>query len=99
MIDFLCKVEDGWWKGRLNGRVGVFPSNFVEATDHHLIFVWSSYLSTVFVIVKPILGMEKNGISFGFNPSALGFGTSFCYLGTGSRVLYTIYPVKSKQVC
>ena len=24
------EVEDGWWKGRSAGRVGVFPSNFVE---------------------------------------------------------------------
>jgi hypothetical protein len=24
-------VEDkGWWKGKLNGKVGVFPENFVE---------------------------------------------------------------------
>jgi len=30
VIDFLCEVEDGWWKGRSGGRVGVFPSNFVE---------------------------------------------------------------------
>jgi len=29
-IDLLSEVEDGWWKGRLKGRVGVFPSNFVE---------------------------------------------------------------------
>ena len=30
IIDFLAEVEDGWWKGKLRGRVGVFPSNFVE---------------------------------------------------------------------
>lgn len=25
------ELEDsGWWKGELNGRVGVFPDNFVE---------------------------------------------------------------------
>ena len=29
-IEFLGEVEDGWWKGRAAGRVGVFPSNFVE---------------------------------------------------------------------
>lgn len=22
--------DDGWWKGELNGKVGVFPDNFVE---------------------------------------------------------------------
>ena len=30
VIEFLGEVEDGWWKGRAAGRVGVFPSNFVE---------------------------------------------------------------------
>lgn len=25
------EVQDkGWWKGELNGRIGVFPDNFVE---------------------------------------------------------------------
>lgn len=22
--------DDGWWKGELNGKTGVFPDNFVE---------------------------------------------------------------------
>ncbi|KAK4322011.1 hypothetical protein Pmani_007228 [Petrolisthes manimaculis] len=32
LITILCKdLEDrGWWRGELNGRVGVFPDNFVE---------------------------------------------------------------------
>ena len=30
LVEFMCEVEDGWWKGRVGGRVGVFPSNFVE---------------------------------------------------------------------
>ncbi|KYM96009.1 SH3 domain-containing kinase-binding protein 1 [Cyphomyrmex costatus] len=29
-IEFLEEVEEGWWRGRLKGRVGVFPSNFVS---------------------------------------------------------------------
>lgn len=28
-IDFLSEVEDGWWKGKLGNKIGVFPSNFV----------------------------------------------------------------------
>merc|ERR1719458_563400 len=32
-LDFMCEVEDGWWKVRLGGRVGVFPSNFVEMCE------------------------------------------------------------------
>ncbi|KAL2721558.1 SH3 domain-containing kinase-binding protein 1-like isoform X2 [Vespula maculifrons] len=38
-IEFLGEVEEGWWRGRLRGRVGVFPSNFVhlsyEEEDKH----------------------------------------------------------------
>jgi hypothetical protein len=30
IVDFISEVEDGWWKGSLNGRTGIFPSNFVE---------------------------------------------------------------------
>jgi len=36
LIDFMCEVEDGWWKGRSGGRVGVFPSNFVEMCNDDL---------------------------------------------------------------
>lgn len=31
-ILFLEEVEDGWWRGQLRGKTGVFPSNFVEMT-------------------------------------------------------------------
>lgn len=30
VVEYMGDVEEGWYKGRLNGRVGVFPSNFVE---------------------------------------------------------------------
>ena len=30
VLEWLGEVEDVWWKGRSEGRVGVFPSNFVE---------------------------------------------------------------------
>lgn len=35
LITVLCKeLEDkGWWRGELNGQVGVFPDNFVELTN------------------------------------------------------------------
>lgn len=29
VIDILAEVEEGWWKGRLGDKIGVFPSNFV----------------------------------------------------------------------
>ena len=30
MVKVLDQEEEGWWKGELNGKIGVFPSNFVE---------------------------------------------------------------------
>ena len=31
------EVEDkGWWKGELDGRVGVFPDNFVKLVSNVL---------------------------------------------------------------
>ena len=33
IVDFMEEVEEGWWKGRLHGKVGVFPSNFVELVE------------------------------------------------------------------
>lgn len=33
VIDVLSEVEEGWWRGRLRNKTGVFPSNFVEEMD------------------------------------------------------------------
>ena len=30
IITLLSKDEEAWWKGELNGKSGVFPSNYVE---------------------------------------------------------------------
>ncbi|XP_003425592.1 SH3 domain-containing kinase-binding protein 1 [Nasonia vitripennis] len=30
-IEYLGEVEEGWWRGRIKGRTGVFPSNFVSS--------------------------------------------------------------------
>ena len=30
VVEFMGEVEDGWWRGKLKGKMGVFPSNFVE---------------------------------------------------------------------
>lgn len=30
VVDILGEAEEGWWRGVLNGKEGVFPSNFVE---------------------------------------------------------------------
>ncbi|KAL9975247.1 hypothetical protein ACROYT_G012384 [Oculina patagonica] len=33
VVDFMCEVEEGWWRGKLNGRIGVFPSNFAKLIE------------------------------------------------------------------
>lgn len=30
VISDVAKSDSGWWEGRLNGRRGVFPDNFVR---------------------------------------------------------------------
>ncbi len=30
---FSVQVEEGWWSGNLNGKSGLFPSNFVKELD------------------------------------------------------------------
>lgn len=29
----MLQEEEGWWEGILNGKQGVFPSNFVEVVE------------------------------------------------------------------
>ena len=33
VVEILEEVEEGWWKGSISGKVGVFPSNFVEIVE------------------------------------------------------------------
>ncbi|XP_055631819.1 bromodomain-containing protein DDB_G0270170 isoform X2 [Toxorhynchites rutilus septentrionalis] len=33
VIEIFEEVEEGWWRGKLNGKIGVFPSNFVEPIE------------------------------------------------------------------
>uniref|UniRef100_A0AAQ5X3I4 Osteoclast-stimulating factor 1 n=1 Tax=Amphiprion ocellaris TaxID=80972 RepID=A0AAQ5X3I4_AMPOC len=33
IIDITEEVEEGWWSGQLNGKSGLFPSNFVKELD------------------------------------------------------------------
>lgn len=30
IVEVIDEEEEGWWRGAVNGRQGVFPSNFVE---------------------------------------------------------------------
>ena len=32
-IKLVSKEDDSWWKGELNGKVGVFPSTYVEPAE------------------------------------------------------------------
>ncbi len=30
VIEILGQEEEGWWRGKLKGKIGVFPSNYVS---------------------------------------------------------------------
>ena len=32
MVEIIDEEEEGWFRGRLNGKEGVFPSNFLDLT-------------------------------------------------------------------
>lgn len=34
LINVIGEEEEGWWRGTLNNKEGVFPSNFVEEVNH-----------------------------------------------------------------
>ncbi|XP_073814654.1 CIN85 and CD2AP related isoform X2 [Musca autumnalis] len=38
VIEFLGEVEEGWWRGRLKNKIGVFPSNFVKVIEPSPVF-------------------------------------------------------------
>lgn len=33
LTDSDFQVEEGWWSGSMNGKSGLFPSNFVKEVD------------------------------------------------------------------
>ncbi|KAL4657358.1 SH3 domain-containing kinase-binding protein 1-like isoform X1 [Arapaima gigas] len=33
IIEVVGEVEEGWWEGSLNGKIGMFPSNFTKELD------------------------------------------------------------------
>ena len=33
IVEVLAEEEEGWWRGRMGGKEGVFPSNFVEIIE------------------------------------------------------------------
>ena len=37
-MDYRISGDDGWWTGKCNGKVGVFPYNFVAPLDLVSIF-------------------------------------------------------------
>lgn len=38
ILEVIEETEEGWWKGVLNGAVGMFPSNFVIELDNSEVY-------------------------------------------------------------
>ena len=45
---FVLQDEEGWWEGSVDGKVGMFPSNFVELVDEEETSSSPGNVSTVF---------------------------------------------------
>jgi len=42
--------DEGWWEGNLNGKIGMFPSNFVEILEGEEADKQSKYLMLLFAV-------------------------------------------------
>ncbi|XP_072107602.1 CD2-associated protein isoform X2 [Mobula birostris] len=58
VIEVIEEVEEGWWKGILNEKTGLFPSNFVkELIDQNEDGETDEVLSDPDVLVKDLIGV------------------------------------------
>ncbi|XP_041044394.1 CD2-associated protein isoform X2 [Carcharodon carcharias] len=81
VIEIIEEVEEGWWKGALNEKTGLFPSNFVkELIDQTEDGESNEVLSEADVPVKDLIGMgpasPTSPIEFIGNESPVGAGTT-----------------------
>ncbi|OCT94177.1 hypothetical protein XELAEV_18011843mg [Xenopus laevis] len=60
IIEVLGEVEEGWWEGVLNGKTGMFPSNFIKdiVTETEISGNYEQQLKTAF---KDTTGSESDG--------------------------------------
>ncbi|XP_078069007.1 CD2-associated protein isoform X2 [Mustelus asterias] len=81
VIEVIDEVEEGWWKGTLNEKTGLFPSNFVkELIDQTEDGESNDVQSETDVPVKDLIGMgpasPTSPIEFTGNESSVGAGTT-----------------------
>lgn len=61
VVEIFEEVEEGWWRGKLNGKVGVFPSNFVELIESASPMSANRKSSTGVAPSKPNAGLLLDG--------------------------------------
>jgi hypothetical protein len=62
IIEILKQEEEGWWEGNLNGKIGMFPSNFVEVVESDEA---EKHAGGEDVPVQEIRGRRVQGVGFG----------------------------------
>lgn len=73
IVKVLNQEEEGWWKGELNGKIGVFPANFVELVKGSVSMTESQPVSVTphqEPAVEQVETPEKRAIAIG----GVGFG-------------------------
>ncbi|XP_067840623.1 CD2-associated protein isoform X2 [Heptranchias perlo] len=81
VIEIIEEVEEGWWKGILNEKTGLFPSNFVkELIDQTEDGETNEVLNEPDTAIKDLIGVgpasPTSPIEFTGNESSVGAGTT-----------------------
>lgn len=59
-ISVISKDETGWWKGKFEGKIGFFPSNYVK--EYSLVNT-VRYHSSTFNLVYSLIAMFQRGLN------------------------------------
>lgn len=61
IISDVVKFDGGWWEGRLNGRKGVFPDNFVQVNSVSWVveFIQLLNVNYMYFLFMPVLDVQS----------------------------------------
>ncbi|XP_060645481.1 serine-rich adhesin for platelets isoform X2 [Drosophila nasuta] len=76
VIEFLGEVEEGWWRGRLRSKVGVFPSNFVQHIEPSPILASKRPPTIGATVTTSALTAKASNIATATTPAAAAAATT-----------------------
>lgn len=76
IIEILEEEDEGWWKGKLGEKVGMFPSNFAELIKDEPSFKPAALPEPLEPVLAPSATAADSGIKNNRPKSQIGFGIS-----------------------